>query len=108
MEQLGKFRITGQVPRAWRQYCLPVFDWSLARTVAKSIELFVPLRPLQPHRGEHAGCRGVFVLFRARAYRPLAMTGRAAGQLGRCPNVVRLSQLSTQLRPDCPGLSNPY
>src|SRR2546426_10164992 len=47
--------------------------------------------PLQPDRGDRAGRPDVRVV-RARAYRPLAMTGRAACQLGRCPNLVLFPQ----------------
>src|SRR3977135_2053394 len=35
---------------------------------------------------------------RACAYRPLAMTGRAAGELGRCPNLVLFPQLGADFR----------
>src|SRR5260370_2721796 len=52
---------------------------------------------LRPDRGDRADRRDVRVV-RARAYRPLAMTGRAAGQLGRGPKIVRFSQLSTDFR----------
>src|SRR5258708_21681524 len=47
---------------------------------------------LRPYRCDRAGRRSVRVV-RARAYRPLAMTGRAARQLDRCPNLVLFPQL---------------
>src|SRR5258708_1847329 len=47
---------------------------------------------LGPYRCDRAGRRCVRVV-RARAYRPLAMTGRAARQLDRCPNLVLFPQL---------------
>src|SRR5204863_1879300 len=52
---------------------------------------------LRPDRCDHAGRRCVRVV-RARACRPLAMTGRAARQLGRCPNLVLFPQLGADFR----------
>src|SRR5712664_4666159 len=52
---------------------------------------------LRPYRCDRAGRRCVRV-DRARAYRPLAMTGRAARQLGRCPNLVLFPQLGADFR----------
>src|SRR5713226_9806759 len=58
--------------------------WREPRPNPSSARAASPLRRDQYDRG---GRRGVRVV-RARAYCPLAMTGRAAGQLGRGPNFV--------------------
>src|SRR5690242_16258037 len=51
----------------------------------------------RPDRYDRAGRYRIRVA-RERAYRPLAMTSRAARQLGRGPKVVRLPQLSADFR----------
>src|SRR5260370_19082915 len=86
----------GEVPEACGSIgCrFSIEAWLVPRPNPSSLRAVSHLRP---DRYDRAGRRCVRVV-RARPYRPLAMTGRAARQLGRGPNLVLFPQLGADFR----------